>query len=66
LYILGINAFQANAAAALLGDGELLVAVAEERFTRQRHEAGFPTRAVRHCLEAVGIGPGDLDHGHRP
>jgi len=62
LYILGINAFQADAAAALLGDGELLVAVAEERFTRQRHEAGFPTRAVRHCLEAAGIGPGDLDH----
>jgi carbamoyltransferase len=62
LYILGINAYHGDASATLIRDGQLLVAVEEERFNRQKHCAGFPTLAIRHCLEAAGIGPADLDH----
>ncbi len=60
--ILGLNAFHADAAAALLIDGKLVAAVEEERFTRVKHCAGFPARAARWCLEDAGLAPGDLDH----
>ncbi|MBF8270903.1 MAG: Carbamoyltransferase [Magnetococcales bacterium] len=53
--ILGINAYHADAAAALLIDGRLVVAVEEERFRRIKHWAGFPSHAIRCCLEATGI-----------
>src|SRR6266571_3071512 len=60
--ILGINAWHGDAAACLVRDGELVAAVAEERFARLRHCAGFPERAVRFCLQHGGIGPHELDH----
>jgi carbamoyltransferase len=60
--ILGLNAFHGDAAAALVVDGELVVAAEEERFNRVKHCAGFPELAARWCLEDAGLEPGDLDH----
>jgi carbamoyltransferase len=60
--ILGINAYHGDAAAALLIDGTCVAAVAEERFTRAKHQAGFPAQAIRWCLQEAGIAPEDLDH----
>jgi carbamoyltransferase len=60
--ILGLNAFHGDAAAALVLDGELVVAAEEERFNRVKHCAGFPELAARWCLEDAGLEPGDLDH----
>src|SRR4051812_43074439 len=60
--ILGINAYHGDASAALVVDGELVAAAEEERFTRVKHAAGFPARAIQYCLQAAGLGPGDLDY----
>lgn len=62
MYILGINAYHGDAAAALVKDGELIAAVEEERFNRVKHCAGFPTLAVRYCLDAAGISIEEVDH----
>ena len=62
MYILGINAYHADASAVLIRDGELLVAVEEERFRRIKHWAVFPTEAIRKCLEIAGISSRDLAH----
>lgn len=59
--ILGLSAFYHDSAAALLVDGRLVAAAQEERFSRIRHDAGFPTLAVDYCLTAAGIRPGDID-----
>src|SRR5437868_7624414 len=61
-YILGINSFHADASAALIKDGELVAAVAEERLNRVKHFAGFPALAVKEVLDLAGIGIGDVDH----
>lgn len=62
VYVLGINAYHGDASACLLRDGQLLIAVEEERFNRKKHTAGFPTQAIRYCLSAAGIRGQDLDH----
>ncbi|HEX6650996.1 MAG TPA: carbamoyltransferase N-terminal domain-containing protein, partial [Pyrinomonadaceae bacterium] len=62
MYILGINAYHGDAAAAIIEDGRLLAAVEEERFNRFKHSAGFPAHAIKYCLDAAGIGLEDLDH----
>ncbi|MBI5496051.1 MAG: carbamoyltransferase [Deltaproteobacteria bacterium] len=62
MYILGLNAYHADAAAALFKDGHLLGAVAEERLDRRKHCAGFPGRAIKLLLEKAGIGAAELDH----
>ena len=62
MYILGINAYHGDAAAAITKDGKLVAAAEEERFNRFKHSAGFPAHAIRYCLEAAGIGVEDLDH----
>ncbi len=62
MYILGINAYHGDAAAALTRDGELVAAAEEERFNRVKHCAGFPVEAVRYCLEAAGISIEDVEH----
>lgn len=59
--ILGISAYYHDAAAALLRDGELVAAAQEERFTRKKHDAGFPRHAIEYCLEDGGLEIGDLD-----
>lgn len=60
--ILGISAFYHDSAAALLVDGEIVAAAQEERFSRVKHDAGFPKQAVDYCLAEAGITAGDLDH----
>jgi carbamoyltransferase len=62
LYILGINAYHGDAAAAIVKDGELLAAVEEERFNRKKHCAGFPVESVRYCLEVAGVPVERVDH----
>src|SRR5918998_1091001 len=62
MYILGINAYHGDAAAAIIKDGQLIAAVEEERFNRFKHSAGFPVNSIRYCLEAAGITLEDLDH----
>ena len=62
MYVLGLNAYHGDASAAILRDGELLAAVEEERFTRVKHTAGFPSNAVRYCLEVAGIPVEAVDH----
>ena len=60
--ILGISAFYHDSAAALVVDGRIVAAAQEERFTRKKHDHGFPGRAIAYCLEEAGIGPADLDY----
>jgi carbamoyltransferase len=60
--ILGLNAYHGDASAALFVDGRLSSAMEEERFSRLKHQAGFPTLAVEHSLRHGGISAGDLDH----
>ena len=60
--ILGISAFYHDSAAALLIDGKAVAAAQEERFTRKKHDAGFPEHAIRYCLEEGGIAFDELDH----
>jgi carbamoyltransferase len=62
MYVLGINAYHGDAAAALIKDGRIVAAVEEERFNRVKHCAGFPTQAVRYCLEVAGIGIEEVAH----
>jgi len=59
--ILGISAFYHDSAAALVRDGEIVAAAQEERFTRRKHDAGFPVNAVRYCLAEGGIGAAGPD-----
>ena len=61
-YILGLSAYYHDSAAALLKDGEIFAAAQEERFTRKKHDAGFPAKAVEYCLEEAGITAADLKH----
>jgi carbamoyltransferase len=58
--ILGISAFYHDSAACLLRDGVLVAAAQEERFTRNKHDAGFPQHAIRYCLREGGIALADL------
>jgi carbamoyltransferase len=62
MIILGLNAFHADAAAALVRDGVLVAAAEEERFHRIKHWAGFPSQAIAYCLEAAGVRLGDVQH----
>ncbi len=59
--ILGISAYYHDAAAALVVDGRVEYAAQEERFTRRKHDPGFPHQAVRSCLEVTGFGPAEID-----
>src|ERR1700674_712797 len=62
MYTLGINAYHGNASAAILADGRLIAAVEEERFNRVKYAAGFPSAAIRYCLDAAGISLREVDH----
>jgi carbamoyltransferase len=61
-YVLGISAFYHDSAAALIRDGEIVAAVQEERFSRKKHDARFPARALDACLAEAGITPEQLDY----
>ncbi|MEE9521501.1 MAG: carbamoyltransferase, partial [candidate division NC10 bacterium] len=60
MHILGISAFYHDSAACLVKDGEILAAAQEERFTRKKGDASFPSHAITYCLRAAGVSPEDL------
>ncbi len=61
--ILGLNAFHGDSAACLIEDGALIAAAEEERFRRVKHWAGFPSEAIRSCLETAGLASlSEVDH----
>ena len=59
--ILGISAYYHDSAACLVEDGRIVAAAQEERFTRKKHDAGFPSHAVQYCLREAGVEARDLD-----
>src|SRR5712671_38274 len=59
--ILGISAYYHDSAACLVEDGRIVAAAQEERFTRKKHDAAFPSRAVEYCLREAGITTAQLD-----
>jgi carbamoyltransferase len=62
MYILGISCYYHDAAAALLQDGVLVAAAEEERFTRIKHDYGFPSQSIEFCLRQAGITTADLNY----
>ena len=62
MIILGINAYHGDASACLLKDGRLIAAAEEERFRRTKHWAGFPSEAIRYCLDEAGVTLADVGH----
>ena len=60
-YILGISAYYHDSAACLVVDGRVVAAAQEERFTRKKHDASYPTHAVAYCLREAGITSAQLD-----
>src|SRR5690348_7991781 len=62
MLILGLNMFHADASAAIVEDGRVVFAIAEERLNRHKHYGGFPSLAIKACLEAVGARISDVQH----
>ena len=60
--VLGLSAFYHDSAAALVEDGRIIAAAQEERFTRKKHDPGFPRHAVEYCLGVSGGGLQEVDH----
>jgi carbamoyltransferase len=61
MLVLGISAFYHDSAAALVRDGEIIAAAQEERFTRRKHDPGFPAKAIAYCLEAAKVDAHGVD-----
>ncbi|HEV8582398.1 MAG TPA: carbamoyltransferase [Thermoanaerobaculia bacterium] len=59
--LLGISCYYHDSAACLVDGGRIVAAAQEERFTRKKHDEGFPFHAVRYCLAEGGVGKGELD-----
>ena len=62
MHILGISAFYHDSAACIVRDGEIIAAAQEERFTRKKHDASFPRRAIQFCLKQADISANELDY----
>ena len=60
--VLGLSAFYHDSAAALLVDGKIVAAAQEERFSRKKHDAAFPTNAIAYCLEETGLSLAEIDY----
>ena len=60
--ILGLSAFYHDSAAVVLVDGEIVAAAQEERFTRKKHDAAFPAKAIEYCLGEAGLTLSDIDY----
>jgi carbamoyltransferase len=60
--VLGLNAYHADASAAIFVDGDLRYAIEEERLNRRKHCGGFPSLAVQQCLHLAGLLPADIAH----
>src|ERR1700730_12845663 len=61
-HILGISAYYHDSAACLVSDGEIIAAAQEERFTRKKHDAGFPRNAINYCLREGDITTAELNY----
>src|SRR6202521_2585191 len=61
MIVLGISAYYHDSAAALVRDGVIVAAAHEERFTRKKHDSGFPANAVRWCLADAMVSGKDID-----
>src|SRR3979411_1461694 len=61
MIVFGISAFYHDSAAAIVRDGTIIAAAQEERFTRKKHDAGFPAHAIRYCVAEAGISFADID-----
>ena len=59
--ILGISAFYHDSAACIVDEGRIVAAAQEERFTRRKHDSGFPSHAIRRCMETASLRPEDID-----
>ena len=59
--VLGISCFYHDAAACLVEDGDIVAAAQEERFTRKKHDEGFPKHAIRYCLAEGSVAGSDVD-----
>ncbi len=62
MIILGISAYYHDSAAAIICDGKVVAGAQEERFTRKKHDAGFPSNAIAYCLHEAGISLANLDY----
>eukprot|EP01022_Parablepharisma_sp_SALTPOND_P020495 TRINITY_DN3745_c0_g8_i1.p2 TRINITY_DN3745_c0_g8~~TRINITY_DN3745_c0_g8_i1.p2 ORF type:complete len:575 (-),score=50.91 TRINITY_DN3745_c0_g8_i1:2930-4654(-) len=62
MYILGLNAYHGDSSACIFKDGKLIAAIEEERIRRIKHWAGFPSEAIKFCLQECGISIQDVDH----
>lgn len=62
MLILGISAYYHDSAVALIQDGQVLAAAQEERFTRKKHDANFPKKALQYCLNEAKIKLSDVDY----
>jgi len=60
--ILGLSAFYHDSAAAIVVDGDIAAAAQEERFTRKKHDAGFPENAIQFCLDETGSSMETIDY----
>ncbi|SCA56194.1 Carbamoyltransferase [Candidatus Terasakiella magnetica] len=60
--ILGIGGYTCDSGACLMIDGEIISAVEEERFTRVKHQGGWPTFSIASVLKEAGISKHDIDH----
>ena len=61
-HIMGVSAYYHDSAACLVRDGHIVAAAQEERFTRKKFDAGFPTNAIQYCLREGGISLSDLKY----
>ena len=61
MYILGINAYHRDSSACILKSGVVIAATEEERFRRIKHWAGFPSEAIKFCLQEAEISVEELD-----
>ena len=61
MFILGFSAFYHDSAACIIHNGDIVAAAQEERFTRIKHDASFPAKAINYCMEEAGINPSQID-----
>ena len=62
MIIVGISAYYHDSAAVIVRDGDIVAAAQEERFTRKKHDAGFPASALSYCLDAAGVKLEQVDY----
>jgi carbamoyltransferase len=62
LRVLGVSAYYHDSAVALIDDGRIVAAAQEERFSRKKHDAGFPAHAIEYCLSEGKTTLADIDY----